>query len=101
LNGMIASFSTTSFFCISATIHLKNADAFFFNEIAYFFYLYRFLGTFCIRKDITLKKSIFHEIFHFLLKHNARIVTHYLQQTYSNKWFGTHSTTPCWHDLQT
>jgi len=41
-----------------------------------------------------LKKSIFHEIFHFLLKHNVHIVIHYLQQTYSNKWFGTHSTTP-------
>jgi len=33
-------------------MHLKNTDALLFlNDIAYFFYLYRFLGSFCVRKQ--------------------------------------------------
>jgi len=43
LNDMIASIFL-QLFSISATMNLKNADALFKNEIASFFYLYRFLG---------------------------------------------------------
>jgi len=42
-----------------------------------------------------LKKSIFREIFQIFTKTQCtHCITHYLQQTYSNRWFGTHSTTP-------
>jgi len=48
LNGMIASIFLRLHFFISATMNLKNADAFFFlNVIEYFFHLCRFLGSFC------------------------------------------------------